>query len=144
MAAPIDLSSISGSITNITVKIHYQGSEDAYIDNLSLSVEKFGTQLTYNDKGNLITTTDINGKATNYTYTGNDVNTIIPDGNKNTSFTYNSDHQVESITNNSKLSFTYDENGNVKSTNLSDSKLVHTVRTLSNMYAIQMGFVIST
>ncbi len=100
----------------VTVELLYDyNANTAYFDGIQLYKEAFGTSYTYDDKGNLISTVDLQKQNTTYEYNGNnDLTKIIQDGNVKMTYTYDNWRNVKTATTElgQVYTFDYDTYGN--------------------------------
>ena len=107
-----------GSYTKIIVYItYYNGTNDAYFDNVTLTKDFFGNTYTYDSKGNITSTADLaNTEENTFTYDGN--SRLVREANiTGSSIEYNYDsskpHQLNSVeASGVTTSFSYDSYGN--------------------------------
>ncbi|MBE6563267.1 MAG: DNRLRE domain-containing protein [Ruminococcaceae bacterium] len=97
--------------------LHYNNVNTVYFDNVQLIKDTFGNTYTYDDKGNVISTTDLAGKS-EYTFTYDGASQLVKETNITGSklfYAYNTSkkQQLVSVTGAGVTSsFAYDANGN--------------------------------
>ena len=107
--------------------VYCHNANIAYFDGLSLYREQYGASYTYDDKGNVISVTDADGKSRKFEYDANDDLISMTDvRGKNFKYTYDSKHNITKATSaaNRIYHFAYDPYGNIteqKTVDASDS-----------------------
>ncbi|MCI7814168.1 MAG: DNRLRE domain-containing protein, partial [Robinsoniella sp.] len=107
--------------------VYCHNANIAYFDGLSLYREQYGASYTYDDKGNVISVTDADGKSRKFEYNDNDDLISMTDvRGKNFKYTYDSKHNITKATSaaNRIYHFAYDTYGNIteqKTADASDS-----------------------
>ena len=113
---------VSGAIaaekayTSVTVEAVFESNANTvYFDGLQLFKEEFGVSYTYDDKGNVISTIDLQNKNTEYEYDDDsNLTKIIQDGKTKMEYTYDNHHNVLTATTDEGYVYTfeYDTYGN--------------------------------
>ena len=101
---------------SMSVIIRYNfNANTVYFDGIQLFKEEFGTSYTYDDKGNVVSTTDLQKQTTTYEYdTSNNLTKVIQNNKAKLTYTYDSYHNVKTAKTEEGLeyAFTYDTYGN--------------------------------
>lgn len=103
--------------------LYYENENTAYFDGLQLYKEEFGQSYTYDDKGNVISTSDLAEQNSTFEYANNDlVKSISPSGNQ-FKYEYDGNHNITKATSaeNAVYSFSYDSNGNPETATIGDT-----------------------
>ena len=102
--------------SSIRIYVCYDyNANTAYFDGIQLFREEFGNSYTYDDKGNVISVKDLQGKNTTYEYdTNNDLTKVIENTQAKMTYTYDGCHNVKTATTGENVvyTFTYDTWGN--------------------------------
>ncbi len=101
--------------TSLLVYIFYDYNVNiAYFDGIQLFKEEFGTSYTYDDNGNVISTTNLQKQQTTYEYTNNNLTKAILPSGVTMTYTYDGYHNVKTATSTAGQSyaFNYDIYGN--------------------------------
>ena len=111
----------------ITVVLVYNYNVNTIlIDGIQLFKEEFGASYTYDDKGNLVTSVDLQKKTTTYEYDGNgNLLQILEDNIAKVTYDYyENTHNVETATTGEGIvySFVYDEFGNNTKVTIGDGE----------------------
>ena len=78
-----------------------------WFDGIQLYKEEFFTSYTYDEDGNIISTTDLQGKTTTYEYdANNNVTAILQDNKAKMTYEYDSYHNVTKATSEEGLVYT--------------------------------------
>ena len=138
------------SVTSVQLSVAYDyNANTAYFDDISLTVEPAQTY-TYDSEGNLSTTTDVEGNETvmEYHQNGVDLKDYTAITGESFEYTYNSLHQVTSVTktvgdSTQTADYTYDRYGNTESVTLSASGSNLKI-TSSAAYSADGNYLVST
>ena len=109
--------------------LYYNNANYVYFDNAQLIKDTFGTSYTYDEKGNLLSTVDLQGKA-EYTFKYDGNNQLIKESTVSGGkilYSYNSSkkQQLDAVTAGGiSTAYTYDSKGNATSTSTMGSELV--------------------
>ena len=95
----------------------------AYFDGIQLFKEEFGQSYVYDDDGNVVSSTDLQGQKTTYEYTANQLTKAILPNGVIEEYTYDSYNNVKTAKTSTGVTatFTYDTYGNNTSVSVSNS-----------------------
>lgn len=119
----------------------------AYFDGLSLYKEQYGASFTYDDKGNVISVTDADGKSRKFKYDDNDNLVSMTDvKGKEFKYEYDSKKNVTKATSAAKMvyNFTYDSYGNIKEQKQTDAADAASYIKISKTYTADGNYALTS
>ena len=133
------------SFHSIAVRVAYNhNANTVWFDGIQLYREEFGTSYTYDEDGNVVSTTDLQKQTTTYEYDDdNNVTAILQDNKAKMTYEYDDYHNVTKATSEEGLvyTFAYDSYGNTTSTSIvSDGVEINAVSeyTQNGNYPVQV------
>jgi len=118
---------------SVTVTLRYDyNANTVYFDGIQLFKEVFGSSYTYDENGNVVTTTDLQQQKTTYAYSNNDLTKVVMPNGSELKYTYDGYHNVLTATTaeGQRYSFTYDRYGNnTKVSTVSGGKTLQSTAT---------------